>query len=104
MEKITTREENWKRYIDELSKRVGGNPKTIDELKTKGLLVYREWYGGNLRGYKVIGKMICKKFKLNREEVKKILEQEKRKYHKRNYRKKLKDKIVIKSQGGIKNK
>lgn len=92
MEKITTREQNWKRYVEELSERVGTKPKNLIELQAKGLLVYRIWYEDNLRGYEEIGKMICKKFKLNREEVKEILKKEKRKYYKRNYRKNLKEK------------
>ena len=104
MEKIKTREQNWKRYIDELSKRVGGNPKTIDELKIKGLLIYRMWYKENLRGYDEIGRMICRRFKMDEKEVKDILAQEKKKYHQRNWRKKLKEKIQTELQGGTKNK
>ncbi len=104
MEKITTREQNWKRYVDELSQKTKMKVNSLAELKIKGLLVYREWYQGNLRGYDVIGRMICRRFKMDGKEVKGILAQEKRKYHKRNYRKKLKDKIVIESKGGIKNK
>ena len=101
MEKITTREQNWKRYVNELSKKIKHKTNSLDELKMKGLLVYRIWYSENLRGFPQIGKIICKRFKLNHEEVKDTLKKEKRKYHKRNYRKKLK--LIILEGGNVKD-
>ena len=82
------------KYVDELSKRIGIKAENLDELKVKGLLVYRLWRQENLRGFSPIGKIICKRFKLIEKEVKWILEKEKRKYYKRNYRKKLKEKTL----------
>lgn len=87
-------------YVDELSKRVGIKAKSLDELKVKGLLVYRTWTQENLRGFcrgnLSIGKIICKRFKLQEEQVKEILKKEKKKdymkYYMRDYRKKLKKK------------
>lgn len=80
------------RVVDGYVAEVGTKPKSLDELKAKGLLVYRVWYERNLRGFNEIGNIICKRFKFKEEEVKAILKQEKRKYYKRNYRKELKNK------------
>ena len=71
------------RTVDGYVVEVGTKPTSLAELKAKGLLVYRVWYEKNLRGFDEIGKIICKRFKLKEEEVKKLLKQEKRKYYKR---------------------
>ena len=58
-----------KKYIATLSRRVGTKPKTLDELKAKGLLVYRICRFDNLHGHKLIGKIIMKKYKITDKDI-----------------------------------
>lgn len=69
-----------KKYISELNHQLGGKPKTISELKAKGLLVYKIWRQENLHGHLEIGKLIIIRYKLTDEDMVKMKRERWNKY------------------------
>ena len=64
-----------------------------------GLEEYRRWKRGPWRGYYIVGRFLRHRYGLLDEDLK-ILQQEKRKYYKRNSRKKKRD--IVNSQKEVK--